>query len=79
MIADETFNDRLDKIRKFADVVESLNFQPWFSAFIRGDLLISQRNTWNELVRMNVMGHSMGLETLCAFHRALKIILNTKV
>ena len=72
MIADETFNDRLDKIRKFADVVESLNFQPWFSAFIRGDLLVSQRNTWNELIRMNVMGHSMGLETFN--HQSGKII-----
>jgi len=63
MIADETFNDRTDKIRKFADVVEKLSFKPWFSAFIRGDLLVSQRNQWDELIRMQVLGHSMGIET----------------
>ena len=72
MIADETFNDRIEKIRKFADVVETLSFQPWFSAFIRGDLLVSQRGSWDELIRMNVMGHSMGIETFN--HTSGKII-----
>ena len=41
-IADETFNDRPEKIKKFADVVdEQLDFKPYFSGFIRSDLLIS--------------------------------------
>jgi radical SAM superfamily enzyme YgiQ (UPF0313 family) len=62
-IADETFNDRTEKISKFADVVQSLNFKPYFSAYIRLDLMISRKLDREELLRMNVLGHFYGVET----------------
>jgi radical SAM superfamily enzyme YgiQ (UPF0313 family) len=60
--ADETFNDRLEKITKFADVVEKLDFNPFFSGFIRADLLQNQGMT-EELARMNFGGQYYGVET----------------
>lgn len=63
-IVDETFNDRTEKITKFADVVEQLPFTPWFNAYIRADLLISRgAKEKNELKRMNVRGHFYGIES----------------
>jgi len=62
-IADETFNDRTDKITKFADVVQRLPFQPWFTAYVRADLLTSRPRDREELARMNVLGHYYGIET----------------
>jgi len=61
-VADETFNDRVEKITKFADVVERLNFDTFFSGFIRADLL-SQPNMIEELSRMNFGGQFYGIET----------------
>jgi radical SAM superfamily enzyme YgiQ (UPF0313 family) len=61
-VADETFNDRVEKITKFANVVESLEFNPFFSGFIRADLL-SQPNMIEELARMNFGGQYYGIET----------------
>ena len=62
--ADSTFNDTSDKIRMYADAVETLNFVPFFSGFIRCDLLISRPQDKEELLRMNYLGHSYGIETL---------------
>jgi radical SAM superfamily enzyme YgiQ (UPF0313 family) len=61
--SDETFNDRTEKITKFADVVEKLNFEPYFSGFIRPDLLVSRPLDREELLRMNFIGHYYGVET----------------
>jgi radical SAM superfamily enzyme YgiQ (UPF0313 family) len=61
-VADETFNDRIEKISKFADVVESLDFDPFFSGFIRADLL-SKPGMIEELARMNFGGQYYGVET----------------
>jgi hypothetical protein len=63
VIADETFNDRTEKITKFADVVEKLNFSPWFSGFIRADLLHSRKGDIPELARMRFGGHYYGIES----------------
>jgi len=64
MISDETFNDRTEKITKFADVVEKLDFQPFFWAFIRPDLLVKRgQKEWDELIRMQVVSHLYGIET----------------
>lgn len=63
LVADETFNDRTDKITKFADVVEKLNFTPWFSGFIRPDLIISRPHDREELLRMGFLGHHYGVES----------------
>lgn len=64
MIADETFNDRTEKIAKFASVVEKLPFDPWFSAYIRLDLLAARKHDREELLRMNVLGHYYGIESM---------------
>jgi hypothetical protein len=61
-VADETFNDRVEKITKFADVVERLEFDPFFSGFIRADLLQTE-GMIQELARMNFGGQYYGVET----------------
>lgn len=63
-IADETFNDRTEKIIKFADVVEQLPFLPYFSGYIRADLLVSRQADREHLLRMNFLGQYYGIETL---------------
>ena len=61
---DETFNDSTDKIIKFADAVERLDFKPWFGGFIRGDLLASRKQDWEHLARMQFFGQFHGIESL---------------
>jgi len=61
--ADETFNDRTSKISKFANVVERLDFTPWFSGYIRADLLTTRPQDCDELLRMNFLGHFYGIES----------------
>jgi radical SAM superfamily enzyme YgiQ (UPF0313 family) len=63
IVADETFNDRPDKIVKFADVVEKLNFSTWFSGYIRADLMVSRPLDREQLLRMNFLGHYYGIES----------------
>ena len=63
MVADETFNDRTEKITKFADAVEQLDFTPWFSGFLRADLMISREKDREELLRMGFLGHYYGIES----------------
>jgi radical SAM superfamily enzyme YgiQ (UPF0313 family) len=72
LVSDETFNDRTEKITKFADVVETLPFDPWFSGFIRADLLISRPKDKEELLRMNFLGHHYGVESFN--HTAAKAV-----
>ena len=62
-IADETFNDRTEKITKFADVVERLPWRPYFSSFIRPDLIISRPQDREELLRMGLTAQFYGVET----------------
>ena len=63
LLVDETFNDRPEKITKFANVVEKLPFVPWFSGFIRADLSIGRPHEREELLRMNFLGQHYGIET----------------
>jgi radical SAM superfamily enzyme YgiQ (UPF0313 family) len=63
VVSDETFNDRTEKITKFADMVETLNFDPYFSGYIRADLLVSRPKDREELLRMRFLGHFYGIET----------------
>lgn len=63
ILADETFNDRTEKITKFADVVQKLDFVPYFSAYVRADLMINRPQDREELLRMNVLGHFYGIES----------------
>ena len=62
-VVDSTFNDKIDKISKYADVVESLNFKPLFGGYIRGDLLVTRPRDREELLRMNFLQHYYGIET----------------
>lgn len=63
VIADDTFNDRSEKITKFADAVDLLNFDPYFVSFIRADLLATRPDDIHELNRMGVKGHYYGVES----------------
>lgn len=63
IIADETFNDRTEKITKFANVVQNLDFNPLFSGYIRADLLTRRPHELEELLRMNFLLHFYGIET----------------
>lgn len=63
IVSDETFNDRSEKISKFADAVESTGIDVFFNAHIRGDLLVSRPQDKEELLRMGVRSHFYGLES----------------
>jgi radical SAM superfamily enzyme YgiQ (UPF0313 family) len=62
-VSDETFNDRTEKITKFADATQLLPFRPWFSGFIRADLMISRKEEKEELARLGFLGHHYGIES----------------
>lgn len=62
-VSDETFNDRTEKITKFADATQLLPFRPWFSGFIRADLMISRKEEKEELARLGFLGHHYGVES----------------
>ena len=63
-VAEETFNDSTEKIKKFADVVENLDFEPWFGGFLRADLMVSRgKEEWEQLARMRHLGHHYGIES----------------
>jgi hypothetical protein len=62
--ADETFNDRTEKIIKFADATEKLSFSPYVAAFIRADLLVSRKQDWDHLIRMGIVAHYYGIESM---------------
>lgn len=61
--SDETFNDRTDKIVKFADASEQLPFRPFISGFIRADLLVSRPQDWEPLSRLGFLGQFYGVES----------------
>jgi len=71
-VADETFNDRTEKIQKFADVTDQLKFKPFFSGFIRADLLISKPESWEHLARLNFGGQYYGIESFN--HASAKLV-----
>lgn len=70
--SDETFNDRPSKIKKFADVVEKLPFQPFFTGFVRPDLLVSRQDDRVDMARMNFRGHYYGIESFN--HASAKLV-----
>lgn len=62
--ADETFNDRTEKIQKFADATDQLPFKPFFTGFMRADLLVSRKQDWEALARIGMLGHFYGIESM---------------
>jgi hypothetical protein len=64
LVADETFNDTTEKIIKFADATEQLNFQPYYSGFARADLLVIRKEDREHMARMGFLGHFYGVESM---------------
>ena len=62
-VADETFNDRDEKLVKIGNIVKKLDFEPNFNAFIRADILISRPQQMEMLANAGVWGHYYGIET----------------
>jgi len=62
-VVDSTFNDRIDKISKYADVVQKLSFDTLFGGYVRADLLVIRPRDREELLRMNFIQHYYGIET----------------
>jgi radical SAM superfamily enzyme YgiQ (UPF0313 family) len=62
-VADETINDRTEKLAKFSEVVDQLPFRPLMSGFIRADLLVSRKQDWPHLSKLGILGHFYGIET----------------
>jgi hypothetical protein len=62
-VMDETFNDRSEKLQKYAEAVDELGYHPWICGFARGDLVVKHRENWNAYIRLGFLGHSMGIET----------------
>lgn len=71
-IADDTFNDRTEKIIKLKNAVSRLDFVPNFSGYIRIDLFKSHPEQIEILSECNMWGHFYGIETFN--HETGKII-----
>ena len=71
-VMDETFNDRHEKLQKYADAVDELGYNPWICGFARGDLVVKHREHWDTYIRLGFLGHSMGIETFN--HEAGKLV-----
>jgi radical SAM superfamily enzyme YgiQ (UPF0313 family) len=64
MLADETINDRTEKLEKFANVVNQLPFEPYYRGFLRADLLVSRPQDIEHIKNMKLWGHHYGIESL---------------
>ena len=63
MVLDETFNDRSDKIEKYARAIEKLPFKPKMLGYIRADLLVNRKRDWENLISMGFTSHFYGVES----------------
>lgn len=63
IIADDTYNDRIEKMIKLQNAVSRLDFEPNFSCFIRADLLATNSDMKKVLSNSRVWGHYYGVET----------------
>lgn len=64
IIVDDTFNDSIEKLKIFADVVQSLPFKLEYGAYIRHDLLHAHKETINILKDTGLVSATFGIETL---------------
>jgi len=62
-LADETINDRTEKLQKFANVVSNLPFKIYNKGFLRPDLLIRRSQDWDFVEGMQLWGHHYGVES----------------
>jgi radical SAM superfamily enzyme YgiQ (UPF0313 family) len=61
---DDTFNDNVEKLKRIESVVEKLDFQPEFWAYIRLDLLCTRPETLDILYRIGIRSMQFGIETM---------------
>lgn len=71
-IADDTLNDRNEKLIKLRNVVNRLSFKPNFTAYVRIDLIHAHPEHLELLSEAGVWGHYYGIETFN--HESGKII-----
>ena len=64
-IQDDTFNDRIEKVRMFAEVVDSLPFDIKFWCYLRADMLVTQPEQKELLHQMGLCSTWFGIETYC--------------
>lgn len=64
-IQDDTFNDRIEKVRLFAEVVDSLPFDIKFWCYLRADMLVTQPEQKELLHQMGLCATWFGIETYC--------------
>jgi hypothetical protein len=62
-VADETLNDRDEKLVKIGNIAKSIGFELNFNAFIRADILISRPQQMDMLAEARVWSHYYGVET----------------
>ncbi len=72
-VADETLNDRDEKLAKIGNIVKNIGFELNFNAFIRADILFSKPQQLDLLGEARVWGHYYGIETFN--HQTGKTIL----
>ena len=72
IIADDTPNDRIEKLIKLSNVVRRLDFKPNFSGFLRADLITAHPEQIELLAEARLWAHYYGIETFN--HRAGKSI-----
>lgn len=63
ILAEDTLNDRIEKLIKISKAVQRLDFKPNFSAFLRADLLASHPEQIELLAEARVWGQYYGIET----------------
>ena len=64
LIVDDTFNDDQDKMKAWFDMVLSLPFKIYYTAYLRTDLLHRFQKTARSLYETGLIGASLGIETL---------------
>lgn len=62
-ITDDTFNDYTPKLELLKEVVESLNFDPMFEAYVRMDIVAKQKHQAQLMYDIGVRNVYYGLET----------------
>jgi radical SAM superfamily enzyme YgiQ (UPF0313 family) len=63
-VADETPNQDKELLEKYAKIADRFPFELRTHGFIRADLLVTHRDTWDPLIRLGFFGHMYGVETL---------------
>jgi phage gp46-like protein len=63
MIAEDTFNDSIDKLENLAEAIRGLSFRPQFASYIRFDLAWAKPHTLNLLREIGLRAAYFGIET----------------